>query len=87
VERAVSQCCPNIRSFEGKDHSADNTVKALLTFCAPIIRKMETSSFIAPNTAITAPKPINSETETYRNFRLAFGEMQKYSNLKLKNKF
>jgi hypothetical protein len=48
---------------------------------------METSSFVAPNTAITAHKPINTETETHRNFRLAFGQMQKYSNHKLKNKF
>jgi hypothetical protein len=87
LERAFSQCCPNIRSFEGKGHSPDNTVKALLTFCAPRIRQMETSSFIATITVTTALKPINTETETHRNFRLAFGEIQKFPKLKLRNKF
>jgi hypothetical protein len=62
-------------------------VKALLTFFAPTIRQMETKSFIAPNTVSIASTPTNSETETHRNFSLAFGEMQKYPNFKLKNKF
>jgi hypothetical protein len=65
LERAVSQSCPNIRSFVGKRHSADNTVKALLTFCAPIIRQMETSSCIAQNTVNPAP---TTETETIATF-------------------
>jgi hypothetical protein len=62
-------------------------VKALLTFSAPIIRQMETSSFIAPNTINPALTRITTERETHRNFSLAFGEMQINPNLKLWNKF
>jgi len=82
---SVSYCCPNLRSFLGKDHRIDNNVKVSLTFAAPIMRQMETSSSIPPSTADTAPTPINTETETRRNFRLAFGVMWENPNLKLRN--
>jgi hypothetical protein len=76
---------PNIRSFEGKGHSVDITVKASLNVSVPIRRQMETSSGIAPSTATNAPTATNSETGTHRNVRLAFREMQKNPNLKLRN--
>jgi len=85
MERAASQSYPNIRSFVGKDHRVDNNVKATLTFCAPIMRQMATSSIIPPNTANVAPTPTNTETDTHSNVRLPFGEMQKNPNLKLRN--
>jgi len=60
----------------GKDHRVDNNVKESLTFVAPIMRQMATSSSIAPSTANTAPIATDSETDTHRNIRLALGEMQ-----------
>jgi len=69
----------------GKIHKVDNNVKASLTFCAPIIRQIEISSSIAPNTANTAPAPTTTETDTHHNVRLAFGDMQEIPNLKLRN--
>jgi hypothetical protein len=62
-------------------------VKALLTFVAPTMRQMATSSSIAPITANAAPTPINTETDTHRNFRLAFGDMQENPKFKLRNNF
>jgi len=47
------------------------------------MRQMATNSSIAPITAISRPKPTNSETDTRRNVRLAFGEMQEIPDLKL----
>jgi hypothetical protein len=46
---------------------------------------METSSIIAPSTAIIAPTGRKPETDTHRNVSLAFGEMQKNPNLRLRN--
>jgi len=42
---------------------------------------METSSIIAPSIANTAPAPTKSETDTDRNVRLAFGDMQENPNI------
>jgi len=83
LERSASQCYPNISSFVGNGHRVDNTVKASLTFAAPIMRQMATSSIIAPSTADTAPTATMSETDTHRNVRLAFGDMQENPKLKL----
>jgi hypothetical protein len=71
----------------GKSHRADNNVKTSLTLFAPIMRQMATSSSITPNTAKAAPAPTNTETDIHLNVRLAFGDMQKYPNLKLRNNF
>jgi hypothetical protein len=71
LERSASQCYPNIRSFVGKGHRVDDNVKASLTFIAPIMRQMATSSSIAPSTANSIPTPRNTETETHRYVRLA----------------
>jgi hypothetical protein len=46
---------------------------------------METSSSIAPDAATTTFTATNPETDIHRHVRLAFGEMQKYPNLKLRN--
>jgi len=48
---------------------------------------MATNSSIAPITAISRPVPTNTETDTRRNVRLAFGEMQEIPDLKLSNNF
>ena len=85
LARASSQCYPNLRSFVGKSHSVDNTVKASLTFCAPIMRHTENSTSITLSTANTVPTPTNTETDTHRNVRLAFGDMQENAKLKLSN--
>jgi hypothetical protein len=85
LERLASQCYPNIRSFVWKGHRVDNNVKASLTFAAPIMRQMATSSSITPSTATTTPTLTSTETDTHRNVRLAFGEMQENPNLKLRN--
>jgi len=69
----------------GKGHIVDNNVKASLTFCAPIMRQMATTSSIAPFTANTTPVPTSAETDTRRNVRLAFGEMHEIPDLKLSN--
>jgi hypothetical protein len=58
-------------------HRVDDTVKASLTFVAPTMRQMATTSSIAPNTANTAPTPTNTETHTNRNVNLTFGVLQK----------
>jgi len=47
--------------------------------------EMETSSITAPSTAIIAPTATNPETDTHHNVSLAFGELQKNPNLKLRN--
>ena len=44
---------------------------------------MATTSSIAPFTANTTPVPTSAETDTRRNVRLAFGEMQEIPDLKL----
>jgi hypothetical protein len=62
-------------------------VRALLTFLAPKIRQMAITNSIAPNTAKAAPAPINTETDTHRNFRLAFGDLQENPKFKLRNNF
>jgi hypothetical protein len=49
------------------------------------MRKMETSSCIAPSTADTAITATNTEKDTDRNFRLDFEDMQKITNLVLRN--
>jgi hypothetical protein len=49
------------------------------------MRKMETSSSIAPNTANPGPTPTITETDTNRNVRLAFGDMQENGKLKYRN--
>jgi len=85
VKWAPSQCYPNIRSFVGKGHTVDNNVKASLTFVAPLMRQMATSSSIAPSTANPTPTPKNTETDTNLNFRLTYGDMQENLNLKLSN--
>jgi len=46
------------------------------------MRQMETNTSNAPNTANDAPIPPTPETDTDRNFRLAFGDMQEDPNLK-----
>jgi hypothetical protein len=46
---------------------------------------MAISSIIAPITANTAPTATDSETETDRKIRSAFGDMQEIPNLKLRN--
>ena len=58
-----------------KSHRVDNNVKASLTLTVPTMRKMETSTSIAPNTAKPEPTPTITETDTHRNVRLAFGDM------------
>ena len=68
LARASSQCYPNLCSFAGKSHTVDNTVKASLTFCAPITRHTEITSSIAQNTANTTPTPTTTETDTHRGF-------------------
>jgi len=67
-----------------KGHSVDNNVKAPLTFVAPIVRQMETSSIIALSTTHTTPTTPTTEKK-HRNVRLAFGDMQENPNLKLRN--
>jgi len=71
----------------GKGHIVDNNVKTSLTFCAPIMRQMATTSNIAPITAVSMPKPASTETDTRRNVRIALGEMQEIPDLKLSNNF
>jgi len=51
----------------GKGHVVDNNDKASLTFCAPIMRQMATTSSIAPITANTTPTATTTETDTRRN--------------------
>jgi hypothetical protein len=48
---------------------------------------MATSSSIAQITANAVPTPMNTETDTHRNFRLAFGDMQENPKFKLRNNF
>jgi len=60
-------------------------VKGSLTFIAPMTRQIATSSNIPPITANTAPTATNAETDTHHNGGLAFGDMQKNTNLKLMN--
>jgi len=60
-------------------------MKVSLTFATPIMRKMETSSTIAPSTAKVTPIPTNTETEIRRNFILACGDIEKNPNLNLRN--
>ena len=49
------------------------------------MRHMENSTSMAPNTANATPTSKNTETDTHRNVRLAFGDMQENPNLKLRN--
>jgi len=49
------------------------------------MRQMADSSSISPRAAITTPTENNNETDTNRNLRLAFGEMQKNPKLNLRN--
>jgi hypothetical protein len=46
---------------------------------------MATTSSIAPITTNTRPVPGSTETDTRRNVKLAFGEMQEIPDLKLSN--
>ena len=71
----------------GKGHIVDSNVKASLTFCAPIMRQMATTSTIAPITANTTTTATSPETDTRLNVRLAFGEMHEIPDLKLSNNF
>ena len=75
----------NIISSEGMGHRVDNTVQASHTFVAPIMRQMETSSVIAPDTATAVPIPTTTVTDTHPNVTLAVGTLQKNTNLKLRN--
>ena len=83
----ASKCHRNVRSFVGNSYRVDNNVKASLTFCAPIIRQMETNIRCAPNTAITAPTPTNTETYTHRNVKLPFGDKQDRPKLTWRTNF
>ena len=47
---------------------------------------MEPSTSITLNTANVTPTPTISETDTHRNVRLAFGDVQENPILKLRNK-
>jgi hypothetical protein len=86
LERSASHCYPNIRSFEEKGRRVDNTVKASLTLTAPIMRQMETSSrIVATIRATLVPTATTSEIDTHRIIVLAFAEMQRNTNLKLRN--
>jgi len=71
--------------FVGKSHRVENKVKGSLTFIAPRMRHMATSSNIPPITTNTAPTATNPETDTHHKSRLAFGDMQKNPNIKLMN--
>jgi hypothetical protein len=46
---------------------------------------METISITAPSTATIVPTGRSAETDTHRNVSLAFEEMQKIPNFKLRN--
>jgi len=58
----------NIRSFEGNGHRGNNNVKASLTFCAPIMRQMATTTSIVPSTANTTPTASNTEIDNHLKF-------------------
>ena len=62
----ASKCHRNVRSFVGNSYRVDNNVKASLTFCAAIMKQMETTSSIAPSTDKPAPAASNTETDTNR---------------------
>jgi hypothetical protein len=84
LEGVTSHCYPNVCSFVGKGHRVDNNVKASLTFCAPIMRQMATSSIIAPSTASTVFTPTNTVTDTHPKVRLAFGVLHNHPKHKLR---
>jgi len=48
---------------------------------------MATTSSIAPITANSTPLPTMTGTDTRRNVRLVFGEVQEIPDLKLRNSF
>jgi hypothetical protein len=59
-------------------------VKVSLTFIAPIIRQMATSSIIPASTATTADMPTNAVTDTNHKVSLALGTSQKNPYLNLR---
>jgi hypothetical protein len=71
----------------GKCQRVDNNVKVSLTFTAPIIRQMATSSIIPPSTATIGNITANTVTDTHHKVRLALGTSQKVPNLKLRKNF
>jgi hypothetical protein len=50
-----------------------------------MMRQMETSNSIAPNTANATPPRTNTETDSNFNVRLAFENIQENPDLKLRN--